>query len=125
MLNSRSASAAEEALRAQVAALPDARRKEFYRRLQPLLRDPDNYAVLNWLFPCGLHHFYLGRWLAGLADLALSVLGFALLFTPALLLGWVMLAALALWELANLFRSQLIVQDYNNQQYQALLARLP
>jgi len=43
-------------------------------------------VVLSALFGIlGIHHFYLGRWGHGLFDLALTIGGFALIFTGS---GW-------------------------------------
>ncbi|GEN26106.1 hypothetical protein [Halomonas cupida] len=40
----------------------------------------------------GIHHFYLGRWLHGLADLAMTATATYLLVTGQELLGWGVLA---------------------------------
>lgn len=111
----------EERLRERLAALPDERRKAVYRELQKQLKDPDTYATLNWFFLGGLHHFYLRRWGRGLIDLGVVLLGLALLFTPLFVLGLLCWLGVAIWELANLFRSQIIVQDWNNQLTATLL----
>lgn len=121
MLNREAVEQEEERLRQRLAALPDARRKAVYRALQKRLKDPDTYAALNWFFMGGLHHFYLRRWGRGLADIGLVLFGLALLFTPLFVLGLLCWAGVAIWELANLFRSQVIVQDWNNQLTAALL----
>lgn len=41
----------------------------------------------------GIHHFYLGRWLHGLFDLSLSVIGITLIVLDQLFLGWALLIA--------------------------------
>ena len=40
----------------------------------------------------GIHHFYLGRWLHGLFDLSLSVVGITLIVMGYDLFGWGLLA---------------------------------
>ena len=56
----------EEILRSQIGELDKLTRKKFYTLYSTLLKDPDTYAVLNFFFLTGLHHFYLGRTQAGL-----------------------------------------------------------
>jgi len=117
--------AEEERLRARVRALQEADRRDFYRALQPHLKDPDTYAVLNWFFLAGLHHFYLRRWARGLINLAVFLTGLALLFSPWFALGLGLMVLILLVELWALFRAQLIVQDWNNALYRRLLQRYP
>lgn len=121
MLNKAEVDAEEERLREDVNRLADAQRKLFYQRVQSQIRDPDTYAVLNWFFIAGLHHFYLKRWGAGMADLTVFLVGVLLLFTGITILGWLLIAAVSLWELWALFRAQVIVQDWNNRLYQRVL----
>ena len=123
MLHRDGVEAEEERLREAVNALPDASRRAFYRDARRQVKDPDTYAALNWLFLTGAHHFYLGRWAHGLADLGLLLAGVALLFGPAFPLGIALLLALTALEAWALFRSQLIVQDWNNRIYRRLLER--
>lgn len=117
----------EERIRITVRELPDEKRKRYYEQLERRLRDPDTYAVLNWMF-VGLHHIYLGRWLRGLLNLGLVTLALLLMIAggdgTAMVAGIVLLAVVALVELLQLFRSQTIVADYNNQQAQYLLEHL-
>ncbi|MBV2129260.1 TM2 domain-containing protein [Arsukibacterium indicum] len=123
MLNQQQVDDEEELLREQVAALPDEQRKVFYQQLKPLLRDPDTYATLNWCFLAGLHHFYLGLWGRGLANLLVFIVGAALLFTPMILVGIAMLVLISVIELWALFRAQIIIQHWNNQLIRRLLQR--
>ena len=117
----------EERIRTAVRELPDEARKQYYEQLERHLRDPDTYAVLNWFF-VGLHHMYLGRWLRGLLNVCLIILALAMIFASgsgaAIVTGFVVLLAVAAVELLQLFRSQTIVADYNNQQAQCLLRQL-
>lgn len=103
----------EERLRERVRALDDAKRRRFYDEVDRRLRDPDTYAVLNWMF-FGLHHFYLGRWLRGAINLMILALGVFLIIGGLVSAGIALIAALSIVELLQLFRSQVIVADYNN-----------
>lgn len=114
MLDQRRVNADEESLRQQVRDLPDAARARFYSEVGERLRDPDTYAVLSYSLICGIHHLYLRRYGLWLLELILSVIGILLLLTPWLPAGVVLLIALLALELYCLFRSQVIVQDYNN-----------
>lgn len=113
--------AEEEAIREQVRQLPDDQRAAFFHHYNKELRDPDTYAVLNWLFLAGLHHFYLGRFQRGLVNLVAMVVGLVLLLIGIGFGGLVILVVL-LVELPALFRSQVIVMDYNNRLARTLLA---
>jgi len=114
MLDRRAVEAEEERLRALVARLPDERRAAFHRASRERLRDPDTYAVLNWFFLVGLHHFYLGRHGRGLLDVGLVALGIGLIVAGYWMSGLIPIAAVLVIELYALFRSQVIVQDWNN-----------
>lgn len=125
MLSSAAVQETEETIRQQVREWPDEKRLRFYTEVEKKLKDPDTYATLNYIFIAGLHHFYIGRWLYGLVNIAVFWLGVLLLFTDPLWLGILLIAGVTLLELYELFRSQLIVQQYNNQvmqeTYQSLL----
>jgi TM2 domain-containing membrane protein YozV len=97
--------------------------RAFYQAVRHELRDPDTYAVLNWFFVAGLHHFYLRRWARGALDLGVFVLGLVLIFTGAIWIGMALIAAVAVLELWALFRAQIIVQDWNNHVYAQSLKR--
>ena len=120
MINKRQVIAKEEALRHQLRELPAEQRLAFFNALEPQLKDPDTYSVLNFLFIAGLHHFYLGKWQRGIINILIFWLGIGLLFTPISVLGIVVVASITALELYDLFRSQVIVQDYNN----TVMARL-
>lgn len=113
----------EEALREKIRQLDDKQRQQFYGAYNKQLKDPDTYAVLNWLFLAGLHHFYLGRWARGMINLLLMLGGIAMLFfIPPL--GMLMILLVLVIELPALFRSQVIVADFNNQLAQGLLGEI-
>ncbi|MDV6315736.1 TM2 domain-containing protein [Idiomarina sp. HP20-50] len=103
----------EEALRTKIRELTPEQRKEYYRLEGQRLKDPDTYAVLNWFVMAGLHHFYLGKTQRGVINLCVMLLGLAMLpFLP--LLGIIILLAIVIIELPQLFKSQQIVHAYNN-----------
>ncbi|MEQ2354327.1 TM2 domain-containing protein [Pseudoalteromonas piscicida] len=99
----------EEALRNQVAQLSPAARKQYYQLEEQLVKDPDTYAVLNYFFAAGLHHFYLGKTARGVINLTLMLLGLVFI----LFYGWILLILVCLIELPQLFNSQKIVRKYN------------
>lgn len=115
MLNQKVVQDEEEALRLFIRDLPDEQRKEFYRLAKQKLKDPDTFAVLNYIFITGLHHFYLGHWLRGIINLIGFIIAITLLVMGLWKLGLALMILLSLTEIYALFRSQLIVQDYNNQ----------
>jgi TM2 domain-containing membrane protein YozV len=110
----------EERIRARVMALPDSRRAAYFTLLEKKLKDPDTYATLNFIFIAGLHHFYLGRWARGLLNILVFWVGIALLFTGFFTLGIITILAITAVEFYELFRSQSIVQDYNNRLMETL-----
>lgn len=113
----------EERLRDRLGALDDHQRATFYRAYNGRLKDPDTYAVLNWCLLVGLHHFYLARWLRGTINLALFLIGIALLFENPLI-GIALIMLIPLIELPALFRSQVIVADHNNQVAKTVMSQL-
>ena len=111
----------EEALRQRIGRLSDAHRQRFYARVKKEIKDPDTYAALNWFFVTGLHHFYLGKWWQGAFDLAAFIIGILLIVFDHVLLGVALIGLITVIELWALFRSQVIVQDWNNRIYAAAL----
>jgi len=114
----------EEELRQQLRELPDDQRKRFYEMAERRVCDPDTYAVLNYLFISGLHHFYLGKWARGLINLAVFVGGVALLFTEMPQLGLGLILAITVVELYALFRAEVIALDHNNRVMEKILNEL-
>lgn len=104
----------EETIRQQIRELPDEQRRIFYETFDRQIRDPDTYAVLNYLFLAGLHHFYLGKWFRGLFNLLVFITGIVCLFTGYALTGILLIVGISLIELYAMFRSQVIVQAHNN-----------
>jgi len=123
-MDAQSIAAEEERLRLAVRELSDAARNEFYTQFERQVKDPDTYAVLNYLFISGLHHFYLGNWGRGLINLTVFVTAIVLMFTGNLWLGIILLLAITIAELYALFHSQLIVHEHNNRLMQQLLVTL-
>jgi len=115
----------EEEFRQKLRDLSDKERANFYRIYNKKLRDPDTYAVLNWLFLTGMHHFYLCRWVRALINLCVMVSGISLLFSEHAQVGFWMIIAILAIELPALFRSQIIVADYNLKQGEQALAQIP
>ncbi len=104
----------EERLRKLIRALPDDKRFAFYTEAEKQLKDPDTYAALNYLFIAGLHHFYLGKWIRGLFNITVFLAGAVMLFTPLAIVGVLLIIIITVIELYALFKSQAIVQAYNN-----------
>ena len=106
----------EELLREKINLLNTTNKKRFYQKVEKEIKDPDTYASLNFLFLTGLHHFYLGKYLKGSINLSLFILGLVLLFGSTFSYGFGLgiILAIVIIELNELFKSQIIVQDYNN-----------
>ncbi len=104
----------EENIRKLIRELPETTRAAFYRETEKKLKDPDTYATLNYLLIAGLHHFYLGKWARGLINISVFALGIILAFMDYPRFGVSLIIAISVFELYALFRSQVIVQDYNN-----------
>jgi TM2 domain-containing membrane protein YozV len=114
MLNQEDVELREEELRLDIRELPDEKRKLFYERAEKELKDPDTFAVLNYLFIAGLHHFYLGRWLRGLSNLLVFSAGVYLMYLEQWRNGLIVIGIITVFELYALFRAQIIVKNYNN-----------
>ena len=107
----------EEILRSQIGELDKLTRKKFYTLYSTLLKDPDTYAVLNFFFLTGLHHFYLKSHLKGSLNLSGFLVGLILIFGDSdngLVTGFSFICLIILIEMPALFRSQIIVKNYNN-----------
>ena len=115
----------EEQLREQITLLNSEQKKSYYALEVAQVKDPDTYAALNWAFLAGLHHFYLGKWQRGLLNLVLMLIGvlFYLSQLPALLGAGVILLVFII-ELPQLFNSQQIIHQYNNDVMKRLLKQV-
>ena len=115
----------EEQLREQITQLNSEQKKSYYALEVAQVKDPDTYAALNWAFLAGLHHFYLGKWQRGLLNLVLMLIGvlFYLSQLPPLLGAGVILLVFII-ELPQLFNSQQIIHQYNNDVMKRLLKQV-
>ena len=124
-LRSQTVEEQEEHLRTTAGELEETERKIFFKRFSEEYKDPDTYAVLNFFFVGGLHHFYLNKYVRGFINLSLSLSGLVLMFTApfqeindyqvgAFGAGILILALVTIIEIPNLFRSQIIAKDFNN-----------
>jgi hypothetical protein len=104
----------EESIRKLVRDLPDDKKFRFFKESEKKLKDPDTYATLNYIFIAGLHHFYLGKWGRGLLNIAVFCVGVILLFSDYIGTGLIIILAISIFELYELFKSQTIVQEHNN-----------
>lgn len=102
--------AEEEELRKEIAALNQDEKKHYYQLEKQRVKDPDNYAVLNYFFAAGLHHFYLGKYARGAINAIIMLIG--IIFIESF--GLWLIIAVCLIELPQLFMSQRIVYQYNN-----------
>lgn len=114
MKNLRDLKQEEESLRNKISQLTDEQRKGVYQYLDIHLKNPDTYAALNYFFICGLHHYYLKKWLRGTINIMVMMIGILLLWTPLSLLGFILIIGIFLIEIPQLFQSQKIVYQYNN-----------
>lgn len=124
MLNKHIIDEQEEQIRRQVRELSDTQRKEYYRQVSDKIKDPDTYATLNYIVIAGLHHFYLGKWLLGLMNISVFTLGAICFYVNQTELGVAFVLGIILFELYELFRSQIIVQNHNNILSQEILAEV-
>ena len=124
-MNEKSLRQEEEQLREQITLLNSEQKKSYYALEVAQVKDPDTYAALNWAFLAGLHHFYLGKWQRGLLNLVLMLIGvlFYLSQLPPLLGAGVILLVFII-ELPQLFNSQQIIHQYNNDVMKRLLKQV-
>jgi len=112
----------ENQLREQISSLSLTHKRQYYSQELQKIKDPDTYAALNWAFVAGLHHFYLGKWQRGLANVLFMFVGiifyFSNIFSP---LGLALILVVFAVELPQLFNSQKIIYHYNSQIMRRLL----
>ncbi|MCL1062152.1 TM2 domain-containing protein [Shewanella benthica] len=117
--------AQEEVIRLKVRQLSPEQRKNYHKHELEYLKDPDTYAVLNWCFIAGFHHFYLGKLVRGTVNLSLFILGLILLFTiESPWFGLSVYALVFLLELPQLLNAQNIIHQHNNQVMQSCLTKV-
>ncbi len=101
----------EDDLRKHISQLDQDTKKVYYRLEEKRVKDPDTYAVLNYFFAAGLHHFYLGETVKGLVNVALMLAGIITIEYY----GWVLILGVFIFELPQLFNSEKIILAHNNQ----------
>jgi TM2 domain-containing membrane protein YozV len=131
MLRRKEVEEREERLRLRVRELPDYQRQLYFKWAKSRIKDPDTYAVLNFVCIAGLHHFYLGRWGRGFVNITVFLGGVVLLLIGSFVLnlkyfgiGVAVLVTVVLVEIPALFKSQIITQNYNNDVMERLLTDL-
>lgn len=102
----------EEILRREIQELPAPVRKAYYDKVTNQLKDPDTYAALNWFFLGGFHHLYLRRYTLFIIEIVLFIVAIAGLLLGQTSAG-IIIAALVIYELPQLFFSQQIARQYN------------
>lgn len=104
----------EEELRQKINSLSDEQRSIIYSKFIKSCKDPDTYAALNWSLFVGFHHIYLKQYYRAIIDWISVFVGIYLLMQD-ITIGALFIIAVTLFELYQLFRSQVIVQNYNNE----------
>jgi TM2 domain-containing membrane protein YozV len=125
-LDSKNVKEIAEEVRAAAQALDESDRKIFFKKLNEQIKDPDTYATLNFFVITGLHHFYLKKYIRGSINLSLFLLALVTFFTiedDQWLggIGVLIVVFIVLIEIPALFRSQIIVENYNNNLSQKIL----
>jgi TM2 domain-containing membrane protein YozV len=125
-LDSKNVKEIAEEVRASAQALNESDRKIFFKNLNEQIKDPDTYATLNFFVIAGLHHFYLKKYIRGSINLSLFLLALVTFFTiedDQWLggIGVLIVVFIVLIEIPALFRSQIIVENYNNNLSQKIL----
>ncbi len=104
----------ETDVREQVALLSEPQRRQYQGLEKAALKSPSTYALLNWFFLIGLHHFYLHRWVRGVINLALSLVGLTLIIVDDNRIdGGSLLLAVAIIEVPQLLNYEHLVHAFN------------
>lgn len=115
----------EHEIREVVRTLPASSQFRYHELEVRLLKRPSTYKALNWLFPLGVHHFYLGRWIRGLITLSLSVAGvLVIIIMQMTAYGLMLLLATVLIEIPQLLNARLLVHSRNNRIMAACLKQV-
>lgn len=73
------------------------------------------YLLLIFLWGCGVHRMYLGRWITGIVMLTLWAIGW---LTAPLIIGWPLVGLVVLWCVLDLFLIPgMIASDKNDLRY--------
>lgn len=114
----------ESDLRQQIAGLDAPAQERYHLFASDSLKSPATYALLNWFFLLGAHHFYLHRWVRGLINLTLTAAALYLLITQdARTYAGILFLAVAIIEVPQLLNYELIVHAFNNRAMRACLRR--
>ncbi len=115
----------ETELREQIRNLPAGQRERYEDLERRRRKDPAFYLRLNWLFPVGVHHFYLQRWVRGAVNLSLTAIALYLIIGPAPpLYGILVLVAVVLVEIPQLLNARHLVRAFNNRVMHHCLRRV-
>jgi len=109
----------EEDIRDRMRDLDDGERQRIYTSAAKQTKAAETYAMCNYIFIAGLHHFYLGKVRRGLLNLGVFIL--SLITLPLYGIGLVFILGILIMEVPALFRSQTIVKDHNNRIFLGLL----
>jgi len=118
-LDSNAVNRQEEEIRDRMRDLDEKARKRVYALAEKKTKAAETYAMCNYIFIAGLHHFYLGKTMRGLVNLVIFIIG--LLTIPFYGIGLLIIFGITIVELPTLFRSQTIVKDHNNKVFMRLL----
>jgi len=111
-------------LRHQIAALSTTEQERYHRFAAASLKSPATYALLNWLFLLGAHHFYLHRWVRAFSNLTLTAVAFYLLITQdARTYAGILFLAVAIIEVPQLLNYEHIVHAFNIRAMRTCLKR--
>jgi TM2 domain-containing membrane protein YozV len=102
----------EKSLKVDIQKLPQFTKAKYFNEFSNRVKDPDTYAVLNWLFLGGIHHFYLGRFITFGIEMTLLLISLSC-YLAGFPVSLLILIAIAIYELPQLFFSQRIVREYN------------
>ena len=119
-LNQNKVDQKEEELRNRTRLLHEEKRARIYSKFVKECKDPDTYAALNWSLFVGFHHLYLKQYVRAFIDWLCVFIGVFLLIAD-FSLGAIFILVVTVFELYQLFRSQIIVQDYNNELLEKLI----
>lgn len=104
----------ETDLREQVALLSETQRQQYASFEKAALKNPSTYAILNWFFLLGLHHFYLHRWVRGMINLALTLASlYLIVIMDNRTSGGAVLLAVAIIEIPQLLNYEHLVHAFN------------
>jgi len=115
MFSEKALNLEEHELRETARALPPPLKHQYQLLEQRHLKRPSTYRALNWVFPTGIHHFYLRRWLRGLITLSLTLGGLYLVYaSQTSAFGLMVLMVVVVIEIPQLLNARHLVHSCNN-----------